>query len=246
MPISRNVVILGKVGSGKRTLGNHIAGTSIFQCKTALGTRDVDSHYGEHTREGIVYRILTVDTESLRTGYNDPVPYIRRRFQEIHSIIFAIPHGRYTDESHGSLVHAVKSLHQQAKSVSTLVITHCEGMTDEQRKSIIAEFRDNARSSQVVAFMHHGVCAVGFPDISALAPNVKAILQNGIGRDEEVIRKLVVERCKVSLSVDHLPGQGTLQPYIRPSAAAAMERQARGPRGPCDALREFIASCNIL
>ena len=223
---SRNIVILGKVGSGKRTLGNHIVGRDIFQLGTALSTGNVGAHYGEVRIGDTFYRILTVDTESLQTGYNNPIPDIQQKFQEIHSIIFAIPHGRYTDESHWSLMHAVESLHHQAKSVSALVITHCEGMTDEQREAIIAEFRADARSSQVVAFVQHGTHMVGFPDLSTLPPTVKAILQNAIDRDEEAIRKLV-ERCKVPLSVKSLPGIGTQQPFDRPSATKAMERQAR-------------------
>ena len=225
MSISRNVVILGKVGSGKRTLGNHIAGTSIFQCETALGTGDVGSHYGEHTREGIFYRILTVDTESLQTGYNNPVSYIQQRFRDIHSIIFAIPHGRYTDESHGSLMHAIENLNQQAKSISALVITHCEGMKDEQRKRIIDEFSRNARSSQVVDFMVFGILAVGFPDTSTLPSHLKPILQNGIEKDEEVMKNLL-EMCTAPMPVENISATGAQRPYQRSSTPAAFKKQA--------------------
>ena len=54
----RNVVILGKVGTGKKTLGNRIAGKDIFQTKGASG----DVHYQERETRDTVYHILTVDT----------------------------------------------------------------------------------------------------------------------------------------------------------------------------------------
>ena len=245
---SRNVVILGKAGSGKRTLGNHIVGKNIFQRDSALGTRNVGVHYREVTIGNTIYRILTVDTESLQTSYNNPIPDIQQKFQEIHSIIFAIPHGRYTDESHWSLMHAVENLHHQAKSVSALVITHCEGMTDEQREAIIAEFREDTRSLQVVAFMKHGTIAVGFPDISTLPPEVKPILQNAIDRDEKAIRKLV-ERCELPLSTKSLSGfnLGFQQPFRRPSPTECLEKQARESVGDGFGLRQFVTNnCNIL
>ena len=78
----RNVVILGKVGSGKKTLGNHIAGgeTALFHRERGrLGTRNVSTYYGERTREGRLYRILTIDTESLQTRFNNPIQHIREK-----------------------------------------------------------------------------------------------------------------------------------------------------------------------
>ena len=226
MSISRNVVILGKDGSGKRTLGNHIVGRDVFRRETALSTGNVGAHYRESIRGDASYRILTLDTGSPQTGYYNPVPYIQLKFHEIHSIIFTIPKGHYTDQTHRSLMHAVESLDQQAKSISALVITRCEGITDEQREAIIAEFRDDARGAQVIAFTQHGTQAVGFPDISALPPNIRPILQDAIDRDEESIRKLV-ERCKVPLSAK------ALQPYYKPSpsASAGLQRHKRTSSG---------------
>ena len=131
--IERNVVILGKVGTGKRTLGNHIVGKNIFQSKNVLAARNFDCHYNEQRTEDTIYRILTVDTESLEIGYCNPLPYIQERFQTVNLIIFVIANGRYTDESHRSLLHGVKSFYPRAKPFSTLVITHCEGITNGRK-----------------------------------------------------------------------------------------------------------------
>ena len=69
MSSERNVVILGNIGTGKRTLGNHIVGREVFQSESILGARDVGCHYTEQTTENTIYRILIVDTESLEIGY---------------------------------------------------------------------------------------------------------------------------------------------------------------------------------
>ena len=245
----RNIVILGKVGSGKRTLGNHILGKEIFRRKHGvLGTRNVGAYYEEGARGYTVYRILTVDTESLQTGYNDPIPHIRKKFKFVHSIIFVIPHGRYTDESHASLLYAVESLNPRARSVSALVITHCEGMTDAQRRGISDEFRDNPRSSQVVSFMTKGMYAVGFPDTSALPPHLKPIMQDGITGDEKTIRELV-NACESSLTVENLQGQFIRQPFQRP-LATAMQMPTADPRTQSRAsggFKQHLSNyCNIL
>ena len=245
----RNVVILGKVGSGKKTLGNHICGANIFRHEQGvLGAGNVGVHYGERTKEDTLYRIQIVDTESLQTGYNDPIPHIRKRFTTVHLIIFVIPHGRYTDESHASLLHAVESLNKRARSVSALVITHCEGMTDVQRRSITTEFRNNARSSQVVNFMEKGTYAVGFPDTSTLPPHVKSVLQNGIAVDENSIKRLV-ERCDSSLRVEDLPGQAIKKSFQSPSVAHTQMQSTNSQtqRRESGNFRQLISNyCNIL
>ena len=206
----RNVLILGKVGSGKRTLGNRIVGgeTRLFKQESGLlGTRNVDAHYGECTRGDTCYRIQTIDTESLQTRFNDPIQHIKKEtLQNIHLIIFAIPKGLYTDESHRSLQRAVESLNERAMSVSALVITRCEEIENSERGKIVAEFCKNPVSSKVVALMEKGICALGFPDTSIMPPNVKPILQQGITHDEEAIRQLV-ESCDSPIRVENLERQ---------------------------------------
>ena len=204
MTMERNVVILGKVGSGKKTLGNHIVGKDIFRRGSSVGTADVGACCKERKRGDILYHILTVDTEGFETAYKSPLPPIRENFETIHLIIFVIANGRYTDESHKSLIQTIESIRpERAKPFSALVITHCEGITDVERKGIVAEFKTDHRSSQVAAFFEKGIHTVGFPDLSRLAPNLRAVYQSGIEENEETIRKLVDE-CDQPLTTANL------------------------------------------
>ena len=190
----RNVVILGKVGSGKKTLGNHIVGKDIFPRGSFVGSSNVGVCFKARRRDDTLYNILTVDTEDSQTVYKNPLPSIRQNLERIHLIIFVIANGRYTDESHRSLMQTIKSIcPERAKPFSALVITHCEGITDVERKRIVADFETDRRSSKVTASIGKGIHTVGFPDLSRLAPNLRGIYQSGIEENEKTIRQLVDE-----------------------------------------------------
>ena len=229
----RNVVILGKVGTGKRTLANHIVGQDLFQPESAQGAGNANCYYQEQLSGDTFYRILTVDIESLQTSYRNPLPYIRERLQTVHLIIFVIAHGRYTDEDHNSLMQAVQNLHPQTMPFSALVITHCEGIKKENRRDIVDEFKTNHRSSQVAAFIGKEILTVGLPDISKVSPNFKLIYQNGITEDENVIRGLV-KNCDHSLNVRDLPD---VQSSFRCCWGSFCDRLRRCRESFCDRLR---------
>ena len=199
----QNVVILGKVGAGKKTIANHIVGKDIFQTESASDARDGFCHYKDLSTENTHYRILTIDTEGLDTGPCNPLPYIAQHFQTIHLIIFVTAKGRYTDESHNSFIRTVQSLHQRAKPFCALIITHCEGITNESRQEIIDGFEVGSRSSEVAALMGKKIYTVGLRDISKVEPSMKESYQKGIAEDEKAIRRLVKE-CTSSLSVQDL------------------------------------------
>ena len=204
MDSRRNVVILGKVGSGKRTLGNHIVGKSIFQRESTLGAGNASYHYAEDWAGETFYRILTVDTASWQSGYFDPLPFIRNYFQKIHLIIYVVANGRYTDETHNSLMRTVQGFDMRAKPFSALCITHCEGMTAENRRALVEEFEDDeSRSSEVAAFIGKRIFTVGLPDISTVSPSFKETYQKGIAEDEKAIKQLMKE-CKETLRVQDL------------------------------------------
>ena len=88
----RNVVILGKEGTGKRTLENHVVGRDVFQPKTKRHsdtTTNITTN--EQQVQNMFCRILIVQQ-------TDNLTHLRQRFERIHLVIFVIPKGRYTAE----------------------------------------------------------------------------------------------------------------------------------------------------
>ena len=193
------MVILGNAGAGKKTLGNHLVGQDIFKIQS--GGTDANCHYKEQRRGNWFYRILTINTISLHTGYCNPLPYIRKHFDKINLIIFAFAYGRYTDECHRSLMCAIQDFHRRAKPFSALVITHCEGITPESRQGIVTEFKSSPLSSKVTAFVGKEIHTVGFPDVTKSSSEFKTLYENGIVEDGKKIR-LLVNDCTNSVSVD--------------------------------------------
>lgn len=194
MNSERNVVILGKVGTGKKTIGNRIVGADIFRKENAQSVGNC--HRAEEWNGDTHYRILTVDTE---TGYCDPLQYIRQYMKTIHLIIYVIARGRLTEDTHSPLIHALQSLHPEAKPYSVLFITHCEGMTDEKRRHLVANFKADCHGSKVAALIKE-IRTVGFPDLSLVAPNLQPHYEEGIVEDEKVIRGLLND-CEEPLDV---------------------------------------------
>ena len=232
--MERNIVIFGMVGSGKRTLANHICGIEMFSDKQGsrvLGARSAATFDGKYKNDdsNVLYRIFITDTESIHTVYKDPFRNIRgTELKTIHSIIFVIAHGRYTDESHTSLLHVVSGLNQQAKSISALVITHCEGMQQIQRKDIMDEFSSNPRGSRIVSVMEKGTYTVGFVDVSTCPTHIKPLIQEGIDNDEKSIRAMLYS-CNSPVKIEDLSIITTNQ---EPTIIAGVNNESRALVSP--------------
>ena len=196
---NRNVVILGKMGTGKRTLANHIVDEPIFtEPIFTEPNRHSDNkvHYGEKWTQNMLYRILIVHTGGLQT---DPlIQHIRQHFERIHLIILVTRIGRFTSKNCRSLVCAVESLRRRANCLCALVITHCDDLTDEALKNIVIEFQGvcHRDAPKVEAFVGNSIYTVGFRSVSSN----KQLCQQRIAKDEKAIRQLV-KSSEHSLSV---------------------------------------------
>ena len=178
----RNVVILGKVGTGKRTLGNHIIGTDVFH--SGEHSADTKCHYEEwQSVQNMLCRILIVHTESLQTDHL--TQYIRQQFERIHLVIFVISTAPYNDVIKRSLMCAIGSLHPRAKRLCALVITRCDGFKDDARQKTIDHFRCTGVCRDVAKFVGKSIYTVGFSSVSNKARRAS------IAKDEKAIRQLV-------------------------------------------------------
>ena len=122
-----SVIILGTVGSGKRTLGKHMAqgGTSgtktVFDSATmpvTVAVRQASMFYDEFTKDDTIYKILTIDTESMSHDYTNTILHIKKQFEDVNLIIFVISKGLHTNESHRSLSRAMENIRDVALQFS--------------------------------------------------------------------------------------------------------------------------------
>ena len=223
-PEVRNVLIVGKVGSGKRTIGNAILdGVKQFdedRTHSVLGTRNAGSFFCEGTKGDFHYRVLTVDTESTQKSFIDPIPEMKRhKFEQVNLIIFAIPFGRYTGESHTSVQYVAEGLSESAKSICALIITNCAGQTDQAKSSAVNEFKTNPRAMILSSCMKKGIFTVSFAKMTNLT--LREAHSAEINSDKQKI-KLMVDQSDSTLKIENTWIQRpSRQPYQRPAVFPA-------------------------
>ena len=74
-----------------------------------------------------------------------------------------------------------------------LVITGCDGLSDEAREEIKQDVRTDDRSSTFAPKMRKGLYAVGFPDLDGMKPHMLQVRKEEMEEDERELRRLVRE-----------------------------------------------------
>ena len=201
----RFVLVVGKSGAGKSTVANKILDplhgppfkvsndvlpNDTAEMKTATALLETD-----HAEK---YHVRVIDTQGFfdsRNVSNKAVISGIKKYlvDEIPSglnlILFVFKHGRWTEGEQKMYDFITRKFVEEVSSISALVITGCENITDEERKRIVDEFK--SRCPKVDAFMKQGIVAVGFPDISKLKEKVRQLCEEEQKSDQEKLRKLV-------------------------------------------------------
>ena len=203
----RNIIVLGKTGSGKSTLANKVVchdrafkiSTSFESCTTlnvhACETVEID---------GRTYCINMIDTVGFKDAKKDAkrnseiIKEIKKELkirvpEGLNLMIFVLRLGRFTEEEHSVFKKIVRNFGDLIKDISLLVITGCDGKSDDARNKIIKDFKENALTKQFAEIMTKGIYCVALPDISELNEEVKKTAEKEIDKDMTLIRKVIVD-----------------------------------------------------
>ena len=212
----RNVLIIGKTGAGKSTLANKIIGKNVFGGSVGSCT-SVNSHYDavivdERNRKEYTVRIIdTIGFED--TGSKDRtkksneqiIESVKRYFQTIapeglHLIIFVYRKGRFTQEEKKVFEFTTEIFEANIKPLSALVITQCDNETDEARKEIISNFREDPLTRGIANLMGKGIYAVGFADLEKTLPILRPFYQELSDKYATTLRRLIYSCERIYLT----------------------------------------------
>lgn len=201
---SRNVVLLGKSGAGKSTVGNQLTGLpGGFRTGSALhGVTDSISHIDVvRDYEARRLRITVTDTIGLfdtnKKNY-DIMKKIRVNFREYNTsglnvILFVFKRGRFTTEE-GRVFNLILSYcSSEVAKMSALVITGCEDMGAAKRAEYVQEFKSDSLTKPIANFMQLGIYPVGFPDVSDMSEILQSAFSTVIENDSQTLLKLLAD-----------------------------------------------------
>lgn len=217
----RNIIILGRTGTGKKTIANQIVN------RDALA---IDSHMASLTREAgdfrcdevdpkrkVHYNINILDTlgpysSTISTSkiVNYIMEYPSREGREgVNLVLFTFRKGVYEDNECKIFKKIIENrIGEEIRNISALVITGCETLDEEERTRLINELKEDDSTKTIAEFMGKGIFPVGFPLLQDVKETLKEECKKGIASDTEGLRELADNSEGMSYP-QHLPRNTT-------------------------------------
>ncbi|XP_068741881.1 uncharacterized protein [Montipora capricornis] len=210
----RNIVILGRTGTGKKTIANKLLGEERFKVDSAMtsvtrGHRKLMPE--EKTHEDVHYSIKILDTLGPYSSMIDKRiilgeidEYCKNVPEGINLILFTFRYGVY-EPGEIEIFNAICQLYEdEIPKISALVITGCESLDEEGRTSLLKELRTETATRGIVQFMHKGIFPVGFPNLNNIKPVLREEYEQGISYDANGLTNLVLGSQLLTLDRDIL------------------------------------------
>lgn len=208
---NRAVVAIGKTGSGKSSVANHIIGRNEFEVRQTVASVTDHVHHAttDFTKGSVKHYVNIYDTIGLfdttlmsnRKILKEVKEYANQHAKDgINLVLFVFRKGRYTPEEKKAFDFIVSRFGLQISSVCALVITHCDTDDEESRKTIIDDFRSNPNTSKVANFMKKGIYTVGFPLKDKTLPAIYEALKGSMEKDAQQLRDVIATSHATVLS----------------------------------------------
>lgn len=198
----RNVVVLGKTGAGKSTVGNRIAGQdSFFVADSPDSVTTTTTHQEVAFSEpgNVQYHLKVIDTIGIfdnkktnKAAIQDVKRYFRSKIPEgISLFLFVFRQGRFTPEEKATFDFLTSNFREHISPISALVVTGCEQKGEAARKRIKEDIRAHAQMRDMAKFTQKGIYCVGFPNIEDADEDMQSLLKKRSEKDEKMLRELV-------------------------------------------------------
>jgi len=159
--------------------------------------------YDQSSRTRYNFKIIdTLGVFDTKHKNDDVMRKIKTFFQKdcpegINLVLFVFRKGRFTAEERRTFDYIIGNFSDQISDFSALVLTYCEGQTEDANREFRASLQREAR--QIVSFMKKGIHMVGFPDVSKMKPRMKQVMEEEIKEQAEMLQKVVMKADKKCL-----------------------------------------------
>ena len=202
-----NVVLVGRTGSGKRTVANQFAGKNVFEAaKSSLAASlrsatCIDASVFSTALSGLNLNVRAIDScgvDEIISAYSvkKSITSFAEKCGGLHLILFVltlsdVAEENGLDEKH--LLDVAQCLEKKMYSHCAIVVTHCDGMNEEAKKQ--AEKKIIMSSvGQRLGLKPERVFCVTFP----LLANLSQVKRNMLKEEFEASTKLLqdfVKKC---------------------------------------------------
>lgn len=209
-PQKRNIIILGRTGTGKKTIANKILGDERLPVDSAMTsvTREARPMEAEvKVDDTIHYIIKIVDTlgpyskKIDKTCIWDQISaHCTGACDEIHLILFTFRYGVYEQREIDIFTAICELYPDEIPKISALVITGCESLDEEGRENLRQELSTETITKRVVQLMKKGIVPVGFPNLKDIKPAFKEEYEKVIVSDANKLKDLVFKASESTFS----------------------------------------------
>jgi GTPase Era involved in 16S rRNA processing len=208
----RHVVLMGKTGAGKSTVGNQILGVAGFSTRCCLDIVPEDISHMDVVRDYGARRLRITVTDTIGfSGTKKENKEIMRKLctylrefniSDVNVILFVSKLGRFTLEERAFFELFRYYCSDEATKISALVITGCECMNEAKRAQYVEEFKSSEPTRQIANCMKLGIYPVGFPDVSLMPSDFqRAYISKVIDNDSQTLLKLLADNPQKQMGI---------------------------------------------
>lgn len=216
-PTKKTLILLGKTGAGKATIGQHVfnlKGNTLGSINSATRTPTAYRFKSRLAEDLPLINIQVIDTNGMyNASHRGDPPRIQRsdsqqRYSEqqevktypVNGIFFVMHTGRVTKEDCNPFYEIIKVIGSipNIRNICYLIITGCEGLDQAGIESLRTMYKKDGMTGHICRFVKD-ILFVGFPDLDAMMPELQEYYQKGIDAHKVQLQKVAKELCSAEV-----------------------------------------------